>query len=367
MIDSFVVSARRRCVVVAAVMALFGMGCAARQAAKPAHPADCGTPLDLAPEEPVAEVEGEAITYGTLSKAAGNELARSRAESRATAYEILEKNLEALIDERLLRAAAVAERLTPEQLLQREVKNAVAEPTDDEIRVVFEDSRAKYGGLLPSFEESQVDIRRALRKEREETARRELFERLRAAAQIKFLLPPFIPAAVDVPVDGPSLGDPDAPVTMVEFADFECPFCNKVQATVRLILERYGDRVRFVFRDFPLSYHRFAAKAAEAAHCAADQGRYWEMHELLFENADALRIEDLKAYAVELGLDSNRFDACLDSSEKAALVKESAEWGKRLRIRGSPSFFINGRMITGAQPFARFQEIIEAELSAASP
>ncbi len=157
-------------------------------------------------------------------------------------------------------------------------------------------------------------------------------------------------------------GEKDAPVTMVEFSDYECPFCGQAQATVVQIMESYPGKVRLVFKDFPLSFHRFAAKAAEATHCAADQGKFWEMHEMLFENSYALREMDLKAYAADLGLDAGRFDACLDSSEKAPVVEGAKTLAAKLGLSGAPSFFINGRLVTGAQPFEVFEEIIDDEL-----
>ena len=157
-------------------------------------------------------------------------------------------------------------------------------------------------------------------------------------------------------------GRPEAPITLVEFSDYECPFCGRAQETVEQILQNYPGKIRLVFRDFPLSYHRFAAKAAEAAHCAADQGRFWEMHEMLFENSYALREMDLKAYAEELGLDQGDFDRCLYSSAKAPVVEGSKTVAAKLGLTGAPSFFINGRLVTGAQPFEVFEAIIEDEL-----
>jgi protein-disulfide isomerase len=161
-------------------------------------------------------------------------------------------------------------------------------------------------------------------------------------------------------------GDPDAPVTIVEWSDFECPFCTRFYTeTLGQIESEYIDtgKVRLVYKDFPLSFHPQAQKAAEAAECAGDQGKYWEMHDLLFENGVQGGVAGFKANAKTLGLDSGDFDACLDSGNKAAGVQADMALGGKSGIQGTPGFIVNGQLVSGAQPFTVFQQIIEAELS----
>jgi protein-disulfide isomerase len=166
-----------------------------------------------------------------------------------------------------------------------------------------------------------------------------------------------------VPVGtSPSTGPADAWVTIVEFSDFQCPFCARVEPTVAQLLSKFPDKIRLVYRDYPLPNHGDAPKAAEAAHCAGDQGKYWEMHGRLFSNQDKLKVPDLKAQARELGLDGAKFDQCLDSGEKARLVEESRKAGDEAGVSGTPAFFINGRLLAGAQPLSAFEEIVNAEL-----
>jgi protein-disulfide isomerase len=165
----------------------------------------------------------------------------------------------------------------------------------------------------------------------------------------------------------PYLGPANAPVTFVEFTDYECPFCGRYfQETYPTLLAVYGDRIKFAIRNFPLmSIHPRAAKAAEAAECAADQDRFWEYHDMLFENQDALGVASLKQYATDLGLSRVRFAECLDSGEKAAVVAADVRDGRAYMLNGTPTFFVNGRRIVGAQPLAVFELYIEQALQEA--
>ena len=192
-------------------------------------------------------------------------------------------------------------------------------------------------------------------------------EQLRAEAKVEVLLAPYLPPKVEVSAAGPSKGPQAAPITIVEFSDFQCPYCAKAEPTVKdlMELEKYKGKIRLVYRDYPLEFHKLAPKAAEATHCAADQGKYWEMHGKLFAATPKLEVTDLKAYARELQLDGGRFDTCLDSGEKAKVVAEHFKAGKDAGVNGTPAFFINGRLISGAQPLEAFKAIIDAELASA--
>jgi len=171
---------------------------------------------------------------------------------------------------------------------------------------------------------------------------------------------------IDVSIDDdPVKGDKNAPVTIIEFSDFQCPFCGKFfKETFGQIDEKYikTGKVKMVFRDFPLSFHENAQKSAEAAECADEQGKFWEYHDMLFENQEKLSVEDLKRYAVELGLDKDKFDSCLDSEKYKDEVKKDFSDGQKYGVSGTPAFFINGKLVSGAQPFSAFEKVIEAEL-----
>jgi protein-disulfide isomerase len=167
----------------------------------------------------------------------------------------------------------------------------------------------------------------------------------------------------EVAAEGPSKGPATAPITIVEFSDFECPFCVKAEDTVKKVLDAYPGKIRLVYRDFPLPFHPSAQKAAEAAQCAGDQGKYWDMHEKLFANQKALEPAALKGYAKDLKLDQAKFDKCLDSGEKAKVVETNKKAGEKLGVTGTPAFFINGIQLTGAQPFEEFKSVIDQELA----
>ncbi|PIO00400.1 hypothetical protein COT72_01700 [archaeon CG10_big_fil_rev_8_21_14_0_10_43_11] len=172
---------------------------------------------------------------------------------------------------------------------------------------------------------------------------------------------------VTLDADDPIKGDPMAPVTIVEFSDFQCPYCATFyKSTLQQIESEYVDtgNVRVVFKDYPLSFHENAQKAAEAAQCAHDQDMFWQMHDTLFENQANLTILELKAYASGLGLDMDAFNACLDNSENAAEVAADMAEGIAQGVGGTPAFFVNGRFLNGAQPFNLFQQIIDEELAA---
>jgi protein-disulfide isomerase len=179
---------------------------------------------------------------------------------------------------------------------------------------------------------------------------------------VEVLLAPYEPPKVAVDATGPSKGPAGAPITIVEFSDYECPYCVKAEPTVRQLLAEYPGKIRLVYRDFPLPMHSRAPKAAEAAHCAGDQGKYWEMHDKLIASSTQLDPKDLKSHARDVGLDGAKFDQCLDSGEKAKVVEGHKRAGDEAGVSGTPAFFINGRMISGAQPLEAFKAIVDQEL-----
>lgn len=166
--------------------------------------------------------------------------------------------------------------------------------------------------------------------------------------------------------DDPMEGDADAPVTIIEFSDFQCPFCGKFfKETLPQLRKDYIEtgKAKLVFRDFPLDFHQFAQKAAEAAECAHEQGKFWEMHDMIFDHQDALAVDDLKGYAKQAGLDTTKFGDCLDSGKYESEVKKDLADGSNVGVSGTPAFFINGMALTGAQPYEAFKQIIDAELA----
>ena len=166
--------------------------------------------------------------------------------------------------------------------------------------------------------------------------------------------------------DDPVKGDSKAPITVIEFSDFQCPFCERFYTqTLPQIEENYikTGKVKLVYRDFPLtSLHPMAQKTAEAAECADDQGKFWEYHNKIFENQAALSIDSLKKWAADLGLDTGEFNSCLDSGKMASEVNKDLQEGSNAGVQGTPSFIINGQMVSGAQPYSVFQQVFDSLL-----
>jgi protein-disulfide isomerase len=313
------------------------------------------------PKAPVAKVAGEVITEGDLDGKIKPRLSRLEADHAEKVHELKAETLDELIDERLIDRKAKAEGITPEKLTEREVTGKIPEPPASEVQMVYDQTRAS-GRQLPPFDQIRPDIVKFLKERSADQTRKTYLDKLRAEAKVEKLLPPLLLAKVEVAAEGPSKGDPKAPITIVEFSDFECPYCVRAEESIKKVLAAYPGKVRLVYRDYPLPNHTRAPKASEAALCAGDQGKYWEMHEKLFANSRALEVGQLKQYAKDLGLTADKFDKCLDSGDKAKLVEASKKAGEEAGVSGTPAFFINGRPLSGAQPFEKFKEIIDHEL-----
>jgi protein-disulfide isomerase len=310
---------------------------------------------DAGAGEVLATVEGTPITRAAVESRARGDLNRLRQQD----YEARRAALDALVAEELLKKEAARRRLSVEALLETEVE-AKAEPvTAEQLEAQWTAVRGRVGSR-PEAEGRRLveqDLRQQRLAERRAAFLRELWTRAGVSTRLE---PPRFQVEVgNAPLRGPR----NAPVTIVEFADFECPYCARVVPTVKKIAERYGDQVRIAFRDYPLPNHTKAPKASEAAACAADQGQFWEMYEKLFAAGGKLDAVDLKRHAIDLGLDSAAFYECLDSGRKAAGIRDSVEAAQQLGITGTPAFYINGRLLSGAQPFERFAEVIDEELA----
>jgi protein-disulfide isomerase len=305
----------------------------------------------------VALVGGVPITSGQLEKAVQGPLM----ELRMREYELRSQALDELISQRLLEAEAVRRGTTPAALLRAEVDERVS-VTAAELQAVYEGNKGRFPGRTEA--EAKAQIEPAFTQQRRRERREALLAELRSKAGVRVLLTP-LRLAVD-PGSGSARGSPAAKVTIVEFSDFQCPYCARARPTIERIEKNYHDRVRIVYRDFPLPIHPQAAKAAEAASCARDQGKFWEMHDRIFENQGRLEVADLKRYAAELGLEARVFDQCLDSGAKAEGWKRDVEEATAYGVSGTPAFFINGRPLVGALPFERFAQVIDEELEAAS-
>jgi protein-disulfide isomerase len=308
---------------------------------------------------PAATVGGEVISLEEVEQAVRPQLIKLE-EQR---YEILEQKLDQLIAERLLGQEAKRLGVSVEQLLKSEVYAKAPEVPEADVASFINQNR----GRLPKMDEQELRLKvwDHLRSQKVNDQRQAYVQALRSQAKVAVLLAEPASARYEVNADrGFAVGPKDAPVTIVEFSDFQCPFCKSATATVKQILDKYPGKVRLVFRDYPLvSIHPLAPKAHEAARCAAEQGKFWEYHDLLFERSPRLAPQELKQYAQDLKLDAAAFGQCLDTGKYVAEVDRDTQEGMSLGLTGTPSFFINGRQLVGAQPITAFQKIIDGELA----
>jgi protein-disulfide isomerase len=304
-------------------------------------------------ETVVANVNGAKVTVSDLEQEESAKLLSAHYQY----YQAETKALNDLIDKKLLEQKAASEHLTVEQLLDREVNAKVKDPTDDQMKVYYEGVETDQ-----PYEAVRGKILEKIRELRTEKARAAYLQTLRTESTVYIVLAP-PSATLEAASAQMTEGAKNAQVTLVEFADYECPYCQKVAADVKKLAADFGDKVSFSFKDFPLPMHSRAEKAAEAARCASRQEKFWEFHDELFRSKE-LDVDQLKAQARALKLDSEQFDKCLDSGEEAAAVDRDRKEGTRLGINGTPSFFINGHFMSGALDYATLRQAIEQQLSA---
>jgi protein-disulfide isomerase len=312
----------------------------------------CAGPIAAQDTSVVAEVGGVPVTMSDLEQEESAKLLAAH----YTYYQSETRALNELIDKRLIEQQAKRENLTVEQLLDREVNSKVKDATEDQMRVYYEGLEVDQ-----PYETVRGKIVEKIRQLRTDKARAAYVATLRAKTTVYIAL---APPKVNVDTqDAQMLGPEKAPVTLVEFADYECPYCQKVAADLRRLKTDMGDKLSFTYKDFPLSMHARAEKAAEATRCASKQGKFWELHDEIFRSK-GLDVDQLKAEARTLKLNGDDFDKCLDSGEEAAVVDKDRREGTRLGITGTPAFFINGHFLSGALDYATLRQVVEQQLAA---
>jgi len=249
-----------------------------------------------------------------------------------------------------------------QKFIEQEVSAKVETPTEEEVRLVYDGARDRFGTTPEDV--ALIQIRSNLILERTARQKALLLRELRKASPVTVaLIPPRL--KVD-PGGAPSLGQADAPVSIIEFSDFECPFCARAATTIRTVLDKYPRGVRVAFRHFPLAMHHNALNASKAAFCASKQNKFWEMHDRLFGNASKLSLDDLTTYAREIGIESKAFESCFNSDDAEVAVKLDLETGRSYGVTGTPTLFVNGRFVNGAVPLATLTSIIDDEIERSS-
>jgi protein-disulfide isomerase len=284
----------------------------------------------------VATVAGQPITAAPLLERLKPVIYRLRLE----AYEATKQRVDRLIDDMLLLAEAKRRQVGPEEIVRAEISDKVHTPTEAEVANFYAENKSRISGDLNSV---RNDVANYLQNESRQRLEKDFSEKLRQSADIRWLIsePPQPVQNISVD-DDPARGDANAPVTIVEFTDFQCPACAAMHPILEEVLKSYGNKVRFVVRDFPLNQHEWARKAAEAADAANAQGKFFEYIAVLFKNQKALDVPSLKKYATQVGLDRARFDAALDRGVYAEEVRKDVEEGELYGVGSTPTIFING-------------------------
>jgi protein-disulfide isomerase len=305
----------------------------------------------------LAEIDEEKITAEQVEKPIGNQISQLQEQI----YKLKREKLEAIIAERLLAKEAARRGITVPALLDKEVTAKVGLVTEQEIEDFYQKNKGQMRGEEVTLRQQ---IRSYLQNQKLNARRQEFLESLVANAKVVVHLQPPPVFRNEVSADGaPFKGGAKAPVTIVKFEDFQCPFCRQVQPTFEKLLARYGDKIKLAHRDFPIdNLHPQARLAHEAARCAHEQGKFWVYHDRIYANASKVGVEDLKSYAKEVGLDQAKFDQCVDTGKFKSSVQKDIDEGTRVGVTGTPAFFINGRLISGAQSLENFVRVIDEEL-----
>lgn len=318
-------------------------------------------PKNPGPTDVVATVGAMTITLEQVDRKALEEPADRFGDRKLSQaiYEARRAAVDEIVGNILLDQEAKRRGVERTALAEQEINAKAKAVTEAEIAAWYQTNKQRVQGA--TLDQVRAPIQSMLTQERMEAARTAYLETLKATTPVRVMIePPRVAVnAGKSPVKGPA----SAPIEIIEFADFECPYCIAASPTVKRVLDTYGDRVRLVYRNYPLRNHPRAKPAAEAAQCANEQGQFWAYHDHLFGTSGKLSDADLKQTAVTLGLDASQFNKCFDDHKYQSIVETDAKAGTEAGVTGTPAFFINGRPLSGAQPFEAFNRIIDEEIA----
>jgi protein-disulfide isomerase len=317
------------------------------------------------PTDVVATVGGTSITLAEVDQKAMQQPASEFGQMKLVLalFEARRAAIDEIIGEKLIADEAQKRGLSSDALVDAEVTAKIAAITEADIVAWYNANPARVKDA--KLEQVRQPIRSLLTQQRTSQAYQSFVEQLRSKTSVRIGLEP--PRQRIAAADGVVRGPASAPIEVIEFSDFQCPYCFRANPTVKQVLSTYGDRIRFVYRNYPLNSHPNARPAAEAAQCAAEQGQFWAYHDRLFADQSKLSDGDLKQSAADLGLDAGKFNTCVDSHKYSARVEADIKAGNEAGVNGTPAFFINGRMLSGAQPFEEFKRVIDEELAFKRP
>lgn len=336
--------------------------CAKEGAAKDQPTTTGAAQADAAFPDVLATIGDKKITMADLRTRAGVNLDRIDTQARLVKSKIIEATLDSMLNERVVGEEARKQGKSVDDLVMAEAGIGV-NPTDADVAAWYKANPDRTGGR--TLEQIAPQIADLLRGERKTEAAARLTERLNKERRVAVNFKPY---RLEFANEGaPTLGKKGASVTLVEFSDFQCPFCNRFAPTLKRVEKEYGDKVYIVYRQYPIpSLHPFALKAAEASLCANEQGKFWELHDLMFAEQTRLAVSDLKEKATRLGMDKKKFDTCMDNGRYVEQVQNDIQEASRIGVTGTPAVFINGvELKGGAVPFETVAAAIDKELKSA--
>ena len=315
-------------------------------------------------DAPVARIGDRVIPRSEVLKEADEQLEQvemqllqCQIQYERSRHDLVESFTRDIVHRQLAEQEANARKMTTADLLASVKPKEV---TQADIDKFYDENKARIPQGMTK-ESVTPQIKDFLTQQNRDSALNEFYAELDKKYSVKYLVEPL---RAEVAATGPARGPANAPVTIVEFSDFECPFCKSFNPTLEQVRKEFGDKVRIVFRQYPLSaIHPNAQKAAEASLCADDQGKFWEMHDALFADRSKLAVAELKKTAAGLKLDAAKFDLCLDSGRYAGRVKQDFREGTQAGVNGTPAIFVNGRPMSGAVPFEDVAKIIREEMA----
>jgi len=313
---------------------------------------------DAAVPEVLATVDGDEITLADVRARVGERLDQLEHSYRSNRHNLIEEALQQMLQDRLLGEEARRRGMNINELVAEQTGESL-DISEADIQAWYDANQSRVRGSVDQIRGQIVEL---LQNQRREAAVDALQDSLEAQHEVGYFLEPYRVALDNA--GAPAKGPENAPVTLVEFSDFECPFCKRFAPTLGQLEEAYGDRLRIVYRQFPLTnLHPAAFKAAEASLCAGDQGSFWELHDLMFLESDRLTVRDLKEKAARLGLDQQAFDSCLDTGRYVEQVQNDLAAGRSVGVTGTPALFVNGIPVEGgAVPYETVAEVIDEEL-----
>lgn len=331
------------------------------EVARPAQAEPTPAPVpaaDPSAETVVAQVGETRITLGELDGQIADEIARQRAQFESALFDTRRQALDRRVSDLVLEAEAKARGVAVDALIEAEVKSKIAVPGDAEVAAFYEQYKGQMEGA--PLEQMAPRIKEYLGEQQREKLQRDLMGELRKKHGAKVLLQP---PRVSVEAMGPKKGPDAARVKLVIFSDFECPFCSRALPALEEVAKTYPNDVQFFFRHSPLPFHQAARPVHEASACAGEQGKFWELHDHVF-NTRELNMDKIRGFLTGLaGFDGAAYDACLSSGRGKAAVDADLAAAQKYQVDGTPAFFLNGVKVSGAQPFSAFQDIIDAELA----